>query len=376
MPDINSTHLSTNLRRSLVNTTNYKLASADRRKIASAARKAMIAADSQYYAWAPDQQERFRATMCEDARERVQCVLLESLMGIKCARDKVNRVWGDIPVSKLNVLNWTKLLTEGIGEDYIFLNECMAEDKSLLDFTTLYDYDYNDYLFQEQALAEDFPEYQAQDYFAYKHPSWVRLLISGQFCYATFLSLAGYLSDEIDSAGSEHIKQLIPHNYVDGKDNGKPEKGGFLLDIKIDAGGLEGQLDELKSRWHPYIQQRFIELSTDNRSLPAALYTQDQNWDNDPHRFFIFHNEATLKKIRWRSFLSDCTPLMIDFSAVADRQVEELEKAKTWLAENHQDIMDNFDPDVIKLRKKRKVVLSAGVLNEMAKFNSGDEPID
>ncbi|WP_457664999.1 hypothetical protein [Thiolapillus sp.] len=42
-------------------------------------------------------------------------------------------------------------MTTGIGEDYIDLNECMAEGKTLLDFPTLYDYDYVDYLFQEEA---------------------------------------------------------------------------------------------------------------------------------------------------------------------------------------------------------------------------------
>jgi len=34
------------------------------------------------------------------------------------------------------MLNWASLLTSGIGEDYIYLNESMAEGKSLLDFDT------------------------------------------------------------------------------------------------------------------------------------------------------------------------------------------------------------------------------------------------
>ena len=34
-----------------------------------------------------------------------------------------------------------KASDDGIGEDYIHLNECMAEGKTLLDFPTLYDYD-------------------------------------------------------------------------------------------------------------------------------------------------------------------------------------------------------------------------------------------
>jgi len=352
----------------------YKLAHVDIKQITSAARKALIAADTQYHAWPSVKQERFRATMNEDARKRVQCVLTEALLGIKCTTAEIDEAWNNIPATKLNIINWAKLLTEGIGDDYIYLNECMAKDKSLLDFNTLHDYDYNDYLFQEQSISKDSPSYKGQDYYAYKHPSWVRLLTSDQFYYATFLSVATYLTDEIESAGSDHIRQLIPHDYVDGKDNGKPEKGGFLLDLKVNAAGLEGQLDELKSRWHPYLQQRWLELSKKYDNLAPAVYTLDMDWDADPHRFFIFNNAATLKKIRWRHFISDCEPLLTDFSAVEKQRKEEIEGAITWLSENHRDVMGNFDPDVIPFRKKMKVVLSSGALEDMARIESEDDP--
>ena len=257
------------------------------------------------------------------------------------------------------------MLTTGIGEDFIYLNESMASGKSLLDFTTLYDYDYADHLFQQQANKRDFPEYQRVDYYAYKHPSWVRLLIEDKFYYATFTSLATHLTDDIETAANDYIEQLIPHHYVDGKDNGKPEKGGMVWDMKIDAGGLEGQLDELKSRWYSYLQERWLVLSKINAKLPAAVYTQDKYWHDDPHRFFIFNNEAALKKLRWQHFLSDCKPLRNDYSAVEIQLEQEITAVKSFLRENHQDIMTNFDPSVIKLRKKRKIIMTTGALEDM-----------
>ena len=48
-----------------MNNTAYKLAHLDHSKILSAARKALIAADEKYYAWSPDKQEHFRASMSE-----------------------------------------------------------------------------------------------------------------------------------------------------------------------------------------------------------------------------------------------------------------------------------------------------------------------
>ena len=347
----------------------HKLAHIDKAEIALAARKGLMVADSLYFSWPAKQQERFRATMSETARQKVECVLIDCLLGIKCSSQELANTWDDIPLPKLNIINWASLLTQGIGEDYIYLSEYMAEGKSLLDFSTLYDYDYDDYLFQEEAKKQDFPDYKGVDYFAFQHPSWVRLLIQEQFYYASFMSLATYFIDEIESAGSEHISQLIPHEYVDGENQGKPQKGGFLLDMKLDAGGLEGQLEELESRWYTYQRKRWYELSKTFDELPPAVFMLDQDWDDDPHRFFIFNNTPTLKLIRWQHFLSDCKPLITDFSVMEEKLKKETGEAISWLSENHRDIVKNFDPKVVKLQKKKKIIMSPRALKDLAKID-------
>ena len=352
----------------------YKLAHLDRKQILTAARKALIVADAHYYAWTAQEQEYFRATMNDEVQRKIQCVLLGSLLDIKCSTEEVDELWHDIPFSNLNQLNWARLLTTGIGEDYIYLNECMEEGKSLLDFPTLYDYDYADYLFQEETRKRDFSDYKGGDYYAYRHPSWVRLLIKGQFYYSTFTSIATYTFDEIESSGNETICQLIPHEYVDGKNHGKQEKDGFIWDMKIDALGQEAQLDELTSRWYVYQQERCLALSETNVHRPPAVYINDKNWDDDPHLFFIFANEATLKQIRWTHFLSDCEPLMADFATLEELLAGEIERATSWLLENHRDIQDNFDPKVVKFKKKRKIIMSKSALEDLSKIDADDEP--
>lgn len=346
----------------------YKLAHLDKIQIASAARKALMIADAHYFSWTPQQQEHFRATMTEAARRKIQRVLLEDLLGIKCTVGEVHKVWNDIPIPKLTQLNWATLLTGGIGEDNIYLNESMAEGKTLLNYKTLYDYNYSDYLYQEKANKRDFADYKGSAYYAYKHPSWVRLLIEDQLYYCHFLSLATHFMNEIESAGNDYIEQLIPHKYVEGKDQGKKEKAGILWDMKIDADGQEAQLEELKSRWYPYQQERWLALSKSNKETPAAVFTQEINWDDDPNRLFIFNNEASLKLIRWRHFLSDCAPLMTDFSTVEGQLQREIGHAKSWLAQNHQDIINNFDPNVVKLRKKRKIIMAPQALEDLSKI--------
>ncbi len=341
--------------------------------IRAAARKALIAADSGYYAWSVQQQEQFRATMNEQAQSRVDSVLLKAILGISYLPDEATAIWQELPLSKLNPLNWAKLLTRGIGDDHIFLNESMAKGSSLLDFDTLYQYDYDDHLFQECANKQQFADYQSRDYYALRFSLWARLIIDGQFYYATLYSLASYLTEKLDDKGDDLIQALIPHQYVDGKQHGKSEKGGFLWDIEVRANGLEKQLDELKHRWHHYVQQRWLELSQAQCQGVPAVYFRDEVSKEEKHRDFIFNNAQALQQVRWQHFLTDCKALSGDSSNITQLEAQELAKATQWLQQTHQDIINNFDPKVVKLRKKYKVVMAPEALDDLLKAGEGDD---
>jgi len=55
---------------------------------------------------------------------------------------------------------------------------------------------------------------------------------------------------------------------------------------------------------------------------------------------------------------------------VVKEQLEhEIGGAISWLAEKHQDIMRNFDPKVTKLRKKTKIIISPGAMEDLTKID-------
>jgi hypothetical protein len=83
----------------------YPLISVDKAKIIAVAQRALIAADSLYFSWSAEEQEHFRATMNDDARNRVQRTLLDGLLGIQCSLDQVDAIWRDLPLAQLNPLN-------------------------------------------------------------------------------------------------------------------------------------------------------------------------------------------------------------------------------------------------------------------------------
>jgi hypothetical protein len=65
---------------------------------------------------------------------------------------------------------------------------------------------------------------------------------------------------KLEEFGFDKINEMIPHEYVDGKNHGKREGKGSIFDLRVDAGGLEAQMEELKDRYcwrrlktdHPY----------------------------------------------------------------------------------------------------------------------------
>ena len=351
----------------------------DKSAIVAAARRALIAVDTAYYSWSHEQQEVFRATMDDDARFFIRRSLLASLRGIECNSEKeINDAWEAVSIPDLYPLNWALLLTSGIGEDYIYLNEFMEDDTSILDVPTLYEYDYADYLYQEYARFRDFPEHKGSRYYGISHSWWIRLLIDDQLYYGTVTSLTTHLMEEIEDAGNDHIDKLIPSRLIEGENNGKRQGGGFLWDMRTDANGLEGQLDELKRRWWAYQNTRRDVLGQELSSWAPAVYTKKENWDGDPSRTFIFSNGESLKRVRWKHFLSDCASLLTPLSDSDNLLKREIDLVIAFLDEANQEILKNFDPRIIQFRKKKKIIMAPGVLDDLERISGelsdDDEP--
>jgi hypothetical protein len=225
-------------------------------ELEAAGRRAIISAVPEYFTWTVEKQERYRADMPEEDRLRIQQVLLKLLFGIKTKTDQeVGVVLDDFDTQQYVLLNSAMLLLTGIGDDYFFLNESMADNTCLLDFETVYDYDLNDYEFQQLMRQKDNPDYGLKPYQGYLYFVWARLHINGVFHYANLCMVAGYVNGKLEDFGFDQINKLIPHEYVEDKNHRKRESKGRLYDMKVDAGGLEGQLEELQNRYLPAMKQ-------------------------------------------------------------------------------------------------------------------------
>ncbi len=264
------------------------------------------------------------------------------------------------------VYNRVLLPAAGVGEDFFFLNEYLDEDKTLLDFDTLYEYDYDDHCFQEQTRKEQTSDYVVKPYRGALYYAWARLFIDGVFHYASLCMAAGYVYSRIDEFGREKVATLIPYRYVNAKDHGKREGKGTIFSQRLEAGGKELQAEELQRRFWDYLSQRFDALRTElDGQARKAVYMEDLSREHDPHMTFIFSDKTALQAVRFRQFMNDCRPLVADraeLDAVISRERQAL---AVYLESTCRDILTNFDPKVAPFRKKNKIIIADGALNNL-----------
>ena len=341
------------------------LSTSDREAIV---RRAIIRAIPEYYAWPETERERYRLSVPKGQDFLIRQAVLRSLFGIQVETEEgLKDAMKGFDDEQYLLLNSTLLPFQGIGENDLFLNEWLADGVTLLDFETVGDYARDDHEFQEEARKKEDPTYEIRSYRGDLHPCWARLNIDGEFHYATLVSLARHLSDALDETGAEQIETLIPHKYVEGKNHGKRDQGGMVWDYRVDAGGMEPQLEELRHRYYQYLRDCHARLL--NRFDDDAMhhvYIRHKKQGLEPHIEFVFSDKSALDAVRFRHFFSDCRRIAGDSAELAVVTEQEQQAAMKFLQEQCLDIQQNYDPSVVPLRKKRKIVLTDGALEDLS----------
>ena len=330
-------------------------------------RQTMIAVKPDYFSWTPAAQERYRLNMPKEDYFRIQKGLIKRLFNIQIdTEEKMDEVFKSFRDEHYLLFNSTMLFFQGMGDDQFYLNEYIGKDTTLLDFETLYDYDYHDHCFQEKTCKEEYPDYIAKSYRGTLYYQWARLHVDGTFFYADLSMTATYLYGVAEEVGFDKIRELIPYEYVDGKNHGKREGKGTFFNLKTMANGKEAQLEELQRRYRVYIGERQkMALDDFDARAQKQIYLVDKSQKVDPHMSFIFTDKTALQGVRFRHFMADCRGMIGDNRELDTLIQQTRQAAVEFLERNHRDIMENFDPKIAKLRKKRKIIIADGALDDL-----------
>lgn len=278
-------------------------------------RQAVMRVRPDYYALSEEEQELYRAGISSKDSRRIRQSLLKSLLNIDVSSlEEMDAIFEDFSFEHHTLINKTILPITGIGEDSFFLNEGLKKRKTLLDYKTLYDYDYDDFQYQEKWRRKECKGHVTPPYTGSLYFTWARLMVDGAFYYANLSNLAPYVTSQLEDPAYDKIKALIPHKSVRGKEHGADHEGkGFIFDMRKDAGGMEGQLDELQHRYWQYTVDRGRELGEIYHQKGAGqVFIFETNVQGDPQLDFVFSDIKALKSVRFKSFVRDCRAIQSD----------------------------------------------------------------
>jgi len=323
-------------------------------------KRALIKYVPDYFAWDTAAQEQYRVNTPEEDAFKIRQYLLKILFGISVAdNDELDTAWDELSIEQYTVINPILLPLQGIGEDYFYLNECLADDKTLLSFPTLYDYDFDNYQFQEESRVKESKDYRKKPYRGSLYFTWARLLVDGAFSYGVLSMVAGYIYSQVDEFGNDYIGELIPYSFKKGKDHGKKDGAGYLWNMKRDARGLESQLDALLRRFWQHLQKVYERLLDEyHKKSEQRVFIIDSSKYGDREHQFLFTDTTVLQRIRLQTFMRNCCAVEQKNQLLLTQKIEgEKNLMKVYLDSQYKDIMVNFDPKMLKFQKKRKIFI-------------------
>jgi len=147
-----------------------------------ALRRAVMHARPEFFSWSSETQERYGVAIPKDDGARLEQALLAEVFGrkVRSAREAA-RAMERLSVEEQNLWNELILPLVGVGEDSFFLNESLGDDETVLDFTSLRDFDESDYRFQEDARAKEDPVRVRRPYRGSLYLTWARLFVDERF---------------------------------------------------------------------------------------------------------------------------------------------------------------------------------------------------
>jgi len=334
-------------------------------------RRAVMVARPEFFTWPADEQLHYRVSLQHGDREAIIAALLrehgERRPAALARRESRSR----LPLGLQNRVNeWLQPLL-GIGDDAFSLNEHFAEGRSILDFETLLDYDRDDHAFQQDARQRDVADYRPEPYTGALHATWARLLVDDRLCYVTLTMASWQLYGVMEEAARAEIETRVPHRHVPGPEDGKRnESGSIRWDTRVDANGQEALLDELQRRvWDEQFRRRAEIGRLFSEQRLGTCFLDDAPWEaqapDERNLLVVFSDPDALAAVRFTSFLRDCGRIERPLAELRALQVREAERMRAFVVEQHEDLVKNFDPKVVPLRKKLKVMIHPDALRDM-----------
>lgn len=311
----------------------------------------MLAVKPDYFDWSPDAQELYRLKISNKDYLRINRILYDKLFNIRIRNfKKIHFIYELLDETQQALLNNIWQFLHGMGDDHFHISHQLG-DYTLCDFVTVDDYSRHHHYCDEKLTKEMYPDYIIKPYRGVLgHFIEAELMLNGMFHDAGLLMADEYINREID--GQKMIGELIPHEYH--------YHTGY-----VDANGKEAELEELKRDYAEYhvcaLQRLKNTIKALNKKSPKRVYLVDRSWKSwkksdfiHPQIFFIFSDNAALKAVRFRHFMSDCQSILGDNHELEAILQQEKQAALEFIEQAYRDILIRRAPNIIQFPISRR----------------------
>ena len=125
-------------------------------------------------------------------------------------------------------------------------------------------------------------------------------------------------------------------------------------------------MEELNDRFFAYssIRKEVLEIEF-ARWAPKVVYMKTKQVQDDPHVDFVFSDKTVLGALRFRHFVGDCRARLADFAELDVIAGQERLAMGKYLDRAFKDIFADFDPKLIPVKKKRKIIVADSALKDL-----------
>ena len=105
-----------------------------------------------------------------------------------------------------------------------------------------------------------------------------------------------------------------------------------------------------------------------DREAAKGIFMRHQEMPGEINTDFIFTDKAALEAVRFRSFVRDCRAIERPFRDLDGEATRERAAFADHLCAEHERLLKEFDPSVVKLRKRRKVIIHKDAADQLFRW--------
>jgi hypothetical protein len=186
------------------------------------------------------------------------------------------------------------------------------------------------------------------------------LRLNGRRVETVVSTAAAYIYSRICDASSDLLKASIPYRYIRGKNHGKIEGKFQRWDMRIEAGGKEGVVDELQRRIWDYERRRFEILT--NRWEAASrscVYIVSNSGSSRGSVHVVFSDKNAMRLLRLGDFVRNWCSIARPGGLLRDSIDAENRLLADFIAQEHGKVLLTYEPKVTRIPGRYRM-LAAG----------------